>query len=324
MLVKQFIRTKMGNTLTIPLATNSLAGLFSPTEKRKINNVITVDASGNGDYMTLEDALINAGDTAINHVVIRVMPGTYYPAPKEGTIIYQENSRNLSIIGVNKDATFLVNDNGYYWYRTNWDNAILRLSGNVLIKNLTFRATSNNFLNYCTLNGLNPVDTIYGTENHRISYCIHADMNRSAGDVIHIENCSLINDHFATVGFGLRANSVLRIKDCYVDHADDLEYSRTGYGAVYGHLAANLTGLGQNVELINNTIYSRTSGIAFNLLDSKSVSATPSDTGGTVLLQRNICKTIDTQNGYTIASTLAGYVNLSEMSFGNNILDMNF
>ena len=282
-------------------------------------NEIIVDCNGNGDYTTIEEALANAGDTETNHVIIRVMQGTYYPAPKTGSnnVPYPESYRNLSIIGDNKNKVILRGDCGYYYYQINVDYAPLRLNGNVVIENLTIESYSSNYETVAAENGWDL------TSPHCRAYCIHVNGSRRAGDVTLIKNCRLINDHFTTVGFGLRANATLRFEDCdmIMTVSNNSLSDGSRYGTLYGHLAAGVAALNQRLEVINCRIVNNSYSQAINLMDG-SGQTTEGACSATVQLIGNVCKTTDTQNGFQIANGY-GYYTMDDLCYGNNITSMN-
>ena len=282
------------------------------------NDIIFVEPNGRGSYTTIEDALANAGDTPSKHVTIIVMAGTYYPAPKLGTPIYQEGNRNLSLIGVDKNSCILVDDIGYYRYQDDVDTAPLRLSGNVLIKNLTIKSLSTN---YAT------AKAEYGwtsTTNQR-AYCIHTDFSKTDGDVTEINNCKLVNDHFCCIGFGLRKESLLRIVDVEMETTANGAESGgfQNYGTLYGHLVAGMAGLNQDLEVIRCQIMNDVATQAINIMD-------PNYNGTSTChykLIGNAVKTTDLSQSLVVSS----YTNpdssqrifKSDLSFGNQATVMN-
>ena len=291
---------------------------FEDLYKKK--NEIVVDCNGSGDYTTIEDALANANDSETNHVIIRVMQGVYYPAPKKGAnnVPYKETNRNLSIIGDNKNKVILRGDCGYYYYQDKIDYAPLRLNGNVVIENLTIESYSSNYETIATENGWDL------SSPHCRAYCIHVDGARRAGDVTLIKNCKLVNDHFTTIGFGLRADTTLRIEDCdlIMTVNDDSLSGGSNYGTLYGHLAANETSaLNQRLEVLNCRIINNSYSQAINLMDGSGQTAAGAHTASIQLIN-NICKTTDTQDSFNIVNT-NNYYTMDPWCFGNNVAAMN-
>lgn len=289
-----------------------------------LDNLIIVDTKGGGDYETIEDALANAGDSADNHVVIIVMPGTYYPAPKKnGDRPYVESNRNLSLIGMNRDACILKGDVGYYDYRINVDYALLRLSGNVLVENFTLINTSEKYESTATGEGWDL------TAPHNRAYCFHADYNRNPGDVTCIRNCKMYNDHFSCIGWGLRAESTLRLENCEFDaDVSEEKNSQSGFssfGAIYGHLAAGVTNaMNQRLEIIRCIVRNRNYPTAINQMDGSGADDY-TNISSSLMLVGNICKTTDMAASFKNISIEGNpqVCALDETSYGNNVASMN-
>lgn len=272
-----------------------------------------VDASGGGDYLTIEDALNSVGDSEKNPVVIIVMPGIYTPAPKIKNMPYKEGNRNISIIGVDKNKCILQGNVGYYYWQENIDYSLLRLSGNVTIKNLTFRNTSENYTSEAERNSWDL------SSPHCRAYCIHLDSERKNGDVIDIDNCIMFNDHFSAIGFGLRTDSILRIKDCEIVSDVNVEKNIlslfSDYGTLYGHLASNSDTKNQRLEIIRCIIVNKNYKCAVNLMDAANEGAE-----GNVTMIQNVCKSSETGNSFIKDEK---YV-IEDISFGNNVISMNY
>lgn len=279
-----------------------------------LSNLLIVDEKGNGDYTTIEDALNNANDTDENHVIILVMPGTYYPAPAQGLNAqpYAESNRNISIIGVDKNFCILKGDVGYYYYQIGVDYSLLRLNGNVTIANLTLDNRSDLYEQTATENGWDL------TSPHCRAYCVHVDKDRQENSIVEIRNCKMYNDHFTCVGFGTRPNSTLRIIDCEtisdVSEEKDKFSTFSSYGTIYGHLSANSTEQNQNLEIVKCKIVNTNYETAVNLMDAAGEGAE-----GSVKLLQNVCFTTNNENSFK----KVGKFVLDKTSFGNNISLMN-
>ena len=277
---------------------------------------IIVDCNGSGDYTTIEDALNNANDSPTNHVIIRVRPGTYYPPPKiSGNAPYNENYRNLSIIGDNKNKVILRGDCGYYYYQIQVDCAPLRLNGNITIENLTIESYSSKYTEVATANGWDL------TSPHCRAYCIHIDGSPAPGDEILVKNCKLINDHFTTIGFGLKQDCTLRIENCELitTTTDDTLSGFSDYGTLYGHLAANKVATGQRLEVLYNRIVNKGYAQAINLMDGSAQTEGPE---ASYLLIGNVCDTTDLNNAFKVSNTY-GFWTQDNLCYGNNVEAMN-
>lgn len=283
-------------------------------------SVIVVDANGNGDYTTIEDALNNAGDTATKHVVIQINEGVYTPPPKiSNNAPYVESQRNLTLRGVNRNKCIIRGDIGFYDYTIGTDCATLRLNGNVVIENLTILSYSSEYRTYYGTEGF-----VTTRENRNAAYCIHRDGQSREGDEFVVKNCILINDHMTCIGFGLRPNVVLRIEDCYLQCEQNEDDSAcNSYGTLYGHMNADQTGLGQNLEILRCQLVNKTSYQAVNLMDAKSESATPENTFANFKFIGNTVSTTDNTSALVIASSLTGFYEISPLSWGNKCDGMN-
>lgn len=284
--------------------------------ENKITNtrLIVVDLDRRGDYTNLVDALNNAGDNQYHHVTILVKEGAYEMPPKvNNNAPYEENNRNLTIIGENQNKCILYNNIGFYDYSIGTDCAPLRLNGNVVIKNLTIVSRSTEFDNYVNTEGYVPRD-----DYRKASYCIHRDGTNAASTVFKIEDCILINDHMTTIGFGLKPNTELIIESCYCQSEQAAEHSQANdYGTIYGHYSGGGKGLGQNLSIIRSQIVNKTGFRAIAIYDAKSEEATPADTFGTFKFIGNAVNTTNISNALNIASSLNGFYNIDPLSFGN-------
>lgn len=158
-------------------------------------NPIIVDASGNGDYYTLTDAVdsANDGDTII------VLPGVY------DNELVRGSEKNLFIIGLDREKCIIKNHAGTR------ANSVIEFGGGC-IKNLS----------------------IISEAQDGDAYCIHMDYHLMKNNTIDIENCNLINmsaDYSnGCIGVGLRGGCVLTLKNCLLSAP-----SATHGNALYSH-----------------------------------------------------------------------------------------
>ena len=169
------------------------------------NGTIVVDASGGGDYTSLQEAIFNAGDSAAHPKTIIVLPGTYIMSAYNDDTRHYGANRYLSIIGTDKHNCIIRNDNGYYNTSPYVDNGTLKLQGNVYLANLTIINTDDNFE---PPSGITPEEA----ENWHRAYCVHFDFSAAGGTICEIHNCVLENDHYACVGCGNRGKLIFT--DC--------------------------------------------------------------------------------------------------------------
>ena len=193
----------------------------------KYGLTVIVDANGKGDYTSLQEALYKVNDTAATHVTILVMPGIYVMDEYDSTKRHFANNRNLSIIGLDRNTCIVRNDNGNYTTNPYVDNAPFKLSGKVLISNLTIISSDEQ-----------------NNAGNGIAYCVHVDSEANEGDIMEIRDCILYNNHGACIGIGLRQGFTLKIVGCEVKSdlkSDDL--TQTWQGAIICHdqLKPNVT-----------------------------------------------------------------------------------
>lgn len=317
---RMLIDTTLTNTEDVEIAKSAYGILLDVNNiKKRVSSLenkpfIVVDSKGRGDYTTIEDALKNAADSESNPVTIFVMPGIYYPAPKIGTDNkpYEEANRYISLIGMDKNSCILKGDVGYYYWQNNIDYSLIRLNGNILIKNFTFDARSDKYIETATQNGWDL------TSPHCRGYCVHADGGREENTIIEINNCNMYNDHFACFGFGVRPDSPLKIIDCElisdVDSATNQLGGFSSFGTVYGHLLVGSNLPNQNIDIIRCQIINTNYPQAINLMGDYVEGAQ-----GTVKCIHNACKTTNTKASYVAVDSFV----LDELSSGNNIPSMN-
>lgn len=214
---------------------------------------VIVDQSGKGDYDNLYDAIVNVDDT-IRHITIYVRNGTYI-MPRQTVRDYTKRAyRNISIIGEDKNNVIIRNDTGIYNNaEDNYvDDAPLKLSGNVTLKNLTVVCTHK--------------DTPSDTDLNIGAYCLHLDNDCNKGSVFEIDNCDFHNEQFACIGMGLRDGLTVRIRNSRF-YSDVLEtFKHDGWaGAIIVH--DGWAGGEQKLELFNNYIVA-TSDVAVALSTS--------------------------------------------------------
>ena len=268
---------------------------------KKLSTIEIVDANGNGDYLTLEEAIWNnisdIGDVT-KHRTIIVMPGVYTMNTYYGSSAYfwkVIKNRNLSIIGVDRNACILKNTKGKYVAGNNRiDDACLKLSGNVLIKNLTLLASHEDF---------------DGAEDtHPGAYCIHLDSG-GADCNLEIDNCIMSNKQQACIGIGTADNYTIQIRNCkLITNVDDPSSFTSWSGAIICH--NNNYNNAATLRLENNVMKSNTP-------NTLAISRNGSYTSQIKLeAYRNII-------GGNV-SIDSGIVVLDELNFGNNKSELNY
>jgi hypothetical protein len=144
---------------------------------------IVVSKTGKGDYTSISQAVNYAQDGA----VILVMPGQYEENVACG-------SKNVSIIGVDRQKCVLWNSTG------NYDTPPLYISkGHV--KNMTIKSVYDSTKDYTGITTK--------------AYAVHIDNFGSNGELL-IEDCDLISDFNNTFGCGAANNHKLTLRNCTV------------------------------------------------------------------------------------------------------------
>lgn len=224
------------DTLPTKYAYGIIAAALIKSNINVEKSYIVVDASGNGDYTNIQDAVDNANDSESNHVTIVVMAGVYprFDAYSRTALRY------LDIIGINKNSC-IVKDS-----TANYDKCSANLRINGTLKNLTFKNTTENH----TVDG-----------SHKYSYAVHNDFGPS---VTLFENCNFYSEGGPAVGMGIYAGSDITFENCEFTTKIVNEIGTPLLGALYCH-ASNTTN-GQKITL-RNCIVNNKSGNITALLD---------------------------------------------------------
>lgn len=198
----------------------------------QMSDMIIVDKNGNGDYYNLEDALKSMRSFQERPVNIFVRNGEYEMREYHPEDRIYASDRNIRIIGEDKDSCILYNKRGLYTFSPQYtDNAVLKLSGNVLIQNFTIISSSDNYVED-------------GIPN---SYCIHCDYDVRQNACLEINNCKMINDHGSCLGIGLRDNYTIKVKNCEL-YTNNLS-SDIGFMGWYGWSGAIVCHDGQGIGI---------------------------------------------------------------------------
>jgi hypothetical protein len=254
----------------------------------KNKSQIIVDAKGNGDYTSLDDAINNAYDVT-DTISILVMPGTYSMSAYNTSTRWRESKRNLSIVGVDKNKCIIRNDNGYYKVNPYEDNSTLKIVGNVFLQNLTFVSTADNYTEQ---------DVTY-----KKAYCLHIDYITDDNSIYEVNNCRFINDHNSCIGIGLKNKFTVKIINC------ELQSTGGESATIFCHDGENATD--QKLIIKDCVIESANSkaidcGIAYG-------------NSYQVTLINNTIDTTNTENSFIKAAS----VTLSPKCHGNNVASMN-
>lgn len=194
------------------------------------SRIIVVDEKGSGDYTSLQDAIDNAGDSKNNPRTIMVLPGTYVMPAYDSTTRSKCYNRYLSIVGTDKNQCIVRNDVGYYNTNPWQDNAPIKMQGNVYLERLTVICTDDNFV---LPEGVE--ESYEGRYNK--AYCVHFDHECEAETIAEINNCRLINNHFACVGIGTR--NTIKIVDTELEMTLYETFPSNLYGNDVGVIAGH-------------------------------------------------------------------------------------
>ena len=262
--------------------------------------VVTVDAKGNGDYLTPQDALNNIDDSVINPVTIMVYPGIYI----ESLVLVQ---RYITLIGIDRDSCIIKN------YLNDYYHPPIDLGANSHLKNLTIISDSNE------------TTPPLGVDNLK-SYGVHLDVSgRYTGDdlvgEVNIENCKCVSVYAHGIGLGTHPDCTYRIKNCELESKS---------GVTGGFRAHNYLYTGTNQKLIvdNCRIHNALNYPPIILQDSNHDTGS-ADNVDTVFSFRNTVAWND--SGTNIVASVAtpqsgcvsGYIKLGVDSYNNNIANLN-
>lgn len=260
------------------------------------NNVITV-GQGN-EYATIQAAVNAAADSKDNPITILIMPGIYNES------VDVEGQRHLSLIGVNKKTCIVRNDTGDY------NNAPLKIEGDVMVKNLTFISTHDATTNV-------PVDSLR-------SYAVHADFD-GAGTAEFID-CDMISMQNAAFGCGLHQDQTVKLIRCNLFSHTPTESSMLINGSLYCHSAVAANTSDQHLIIDDCHVESDLSWATY-INDANLTNGDKTGTDMDVASYNSLFYSHekgktgvihkDSGNGFS------GTIKLNPMSYGNNLPELN-
>ena len=298
--------TKQGNGSALDF-TLQYKNIEDDNSDARLDNEFIVDAAGNGDFLSVWDALVGTYgmDTAEHPIHIKVMPGVYDEGIHLRADVSQYGARrHVSIVGVDKVNCVLRTDDGYYNTSNDssnrGDSSVLRVGGSVYVANLTIIATDQD--------NASETDGVY----HR-SYCVHSDFAATGeGETFEIHNCHLINNHAPCVGFGITKGCTLKITDSILESTLWDAAFPFGQAAIYGHdRNGGSSSVVEEHFIMQNCIVKCTNGNAVKSYDSAGALMD-------FIFAFNAC---DLPAGKGIVLATTGQV--IAPSFGNNIEAMN-
>ena len=264
--------------------------------KSMTNNVITV---GQGhDYATIQAAVNAAADSKDNPVTILIMPGVYNESVNIG------GQRHISLIGVNKKTCIVRNDTGYY------NDAPLEISGDVMVKNLTFIATHDATKNV-------PVDSLR-------SYAVHADFE-GAGTAEFID-CDMISMQNAAFGSGLHQDQTIKLIRCNLFSHTPAESSMLINGSLLCHSAVAGNTSNQHLIIDDCRVESDLSWAAY-INDANQTFGDKTGTDMDVTFYNTLFYSHEKGKTGVIhkdsGTGFSGTIKLNPMSYGNNLPELN-
>jgi len=255
------------------------------------------------DYSNPQDAIVNARDSASNHVTIRLKPGTYsrFSMVRDGAgvLIPGNPVRYISMIADNPYKTIIYDDTG------NYHTPSAELKTNGLIYGIGFIATHDN-----------PTPDNCGS-THK-SYAAHIDFGPCD---MQLEWCRFISYQAPGIGMGLAQDMKVKIKNCDIESYATADYGGlVDFGGLFVHSqdAADITG--QILILDNCRVFSQNGNKAawFSHMSSgtsswKITSYNSMFYGATCGKVVSITKDGDVANLPTITAD----------SYGNNVTELN-
>ena len=210
----------------------------------------------------------------------------------------------LSFVGESKETVMWKQSTGYY------PDCPLSISGDVLIKNITFIAdiTDNPFYSYVP----------YTSGNTGAAYALHLDAPNAPG-IVTVENCDLFSYVNAAIGCGTCKDRTLKIINCNIYSLGNVaETLANGSMLYHGDSIAGTTG--QKIVLRNNYFYNAYSALALYLQNIGNTAVNIEMVGNT--LDSGVYTT-NTALVTTNFETASGFL-VSKSSCGNNVERMNY
>ena len=181
-----------------------------------------VVVSPNGEYPTIQSGI----GAVQNGGTVYVMPGTYVEQ-------IDTQSKNVNIIGTDKNSCILQDNSGAY------ATPPIEISGGS-IQNMTIIETASDVEEYTGTNGL--------------AYCIHSDFSQMASNKLLISNCILKNNTRACIGIGAKNGFKLIVENCDIWSGVQLNTGYTPRGAFYAHTGDGTLTKNAKIILKNNRI----------------------------------------------------------------------
>ncbi len=228
--------------------------------------------------------------------IIHIMKGVYNEKVNLGGM-----SSNLSFIGEDKAHVVWKQTTGYY------PDCPLSISGNVVIKNITFIADHTSTPGYTYVP--------YTTGNTGAAYALHLDAPNAPG-VVRVENCDLYSYQNAAIGCGTCVDRSLQIINCRLFSLGNIAGTLANGALLYhGDAADGVTG--QELVLKHNYFYHAYSSLVAYLQNT-------GDTKVDIEMVGNVLDSgVYTTNDALVTLSFKEFFTIAKNSCGNNVERMN-
>lgn len=275
------------------------------SQTKEINNTIIVDASGFGDFTTIQSAIVYAKatfDVATTAVTIFIKNG-YYKVEPTNSYPYapiNKGANKISLIGETRDGVIIECTN-----TATTQSKVLDIGGECTIENLTILCLK---------------DATYTSDvdlSHNC-YCIHNDTGLGEAEKRYyttVKNCKLYSECHSPVGAGLHDKQIQRYVDC--------EFISNGIlsaGALYIHASVEDYAKDMGVEIENCTCISKDGKYALTLPNVADSYGSLKYTDIPTTIRRTICVT----NGNYVTNVSKDSHALTESSALNNVESCNY
>lgn len=295
------LQLELGNTETSyeTYGTKINADSLPPESKQIYQNVIVVAKSG-GYYTSINDALVNAADSASNPVTILIMPGVY----EESVNLI---GRYVSLVGVNKETCIIKT------YTNDYYHPPVDLSANAHLSNLTIIADDNG------------TTTPPGGVGGLPAYAIHHDIagrgysytDPKNQGTSRVNNCVMISKHTHAMGIGLCNKQTLILENC--------EFIAYGSSAFRAHNFIGAGATGQRMIVKNCEMHNDGTTASIVLQDANHGTGGAGDNTDTIFsFINNVSWSTTGGLANSVlpdtpqAGCVSGYIKLGKGSFGNS------
>ena len=149
-----------------------------------------------------------------------------------------------------------------------------------------------------------------------MAYCIHADFGANAGDVMEINNCILINNHFACIGAGLKNDYTVKVVGCDLKSTMSENVTTVYRGTIITHNGSSGSTEEPHQHLyVKDCVITNTNG-AYGVQSASAYDGQLAD----FTLINNVVDVGEGEDGFFKSDNYS----LTKKCFGNNIDSMNY